>query len=156
LGVHILIVLGLFDLSVGSVATLSGVVAAKAIVSGAPISLGLSFGLLIGVSLGFLNWFLVVKCRISALIATLITLGIARAISLGVPQGQSIAGLPQSLAALALGTPGSSLAPAIVLAVGLICAAEFLTRYHVLFRRLYQVGSNAAAAASSGINVDAI
>jgi ribose transport system permease protein len=156
LGVHILIVLGLFDLSVGSVAALSGVVAAKAIASGTSLPLGLSLGLLIGVSLGALNWFLVVKCRISALIATLITLGIARAISLGITQGQSIGGLPQRLAALALGLPGSSIPPAIVLGIGLICLVELLTHWHVLFRRLYHVGSNPAAAASSGISVDAI
>jgi len=155
LGVHVLIVLGLFDLSVGAIAAVCGVLAAKAMMAGMPIAISMGIGILFGGVFGLLNWLLVVVFRISALIATLISLGIARAISLGITQGLSIGGLPDSFGNIALGSPGS-LSPAIVLGICLVLAVEFLTQRHVLFRRLYHVGSNSAAAASSGINVKAM
>jgi ribose transport system permease protein len=156
LGVHVLIVLGLFDLSVGAVAAMSGVVAAKAMTAGFGIPTALTFGIVIGLMFGLINWLFVVKFQISALIATLITLGIARAVSLGITQGQSIGGLPDAYGTLALGSSESSLPPAIVFGVVLVCAVELLTSRHVLFRRFYQVGSNPAAATGSGIKVNAI
>lgn len=156
LGVHILMVLGLFDLSVGAIAAMSGVAAAKVMAAGAPIPIALAFGIFIGLVFGLMNWLFVVKFRIAALIATLITLGIAKAVALGITQGQSIGGLPNQYGALALGSSGSFVSPAIVFGIGLVCVVEFLTPRHLLFRRFYQVGSNPAAAAGSGINVRAI
>lgn len=156
LGVHVLIVLGLFDLSVGAVAAVSGVVAAKLMTAGIAIPMGLALGISTGIIFGLLNWLFVVKLRISALIATFITLGVARAVSLGFTKGQSIGGLPDGFGTLALGSARWSIPPAIFWGIGLVCAVEFLTQRHVLFRRLYHVGSNPAAAVSSGINVNAI
>jgi len=156
LGVHVLIVLGLFDLSVGAVAAMSGVVAAKMMTAGFAIPVGLATGISAGVIFGVLNWLFVVKLRISALIATFITLGVARAVSLVFTKGQSIGGLPHGFGTLALGSARSSIPPAVYLGIGLVCVVEFLTHRHVLFRRLYHVGSNPAAAASSGISVSAI
>jgi ribose transport system permease protein len=156
LGVHILIVLGLFDLSVGAVAAVAGVVAAKVMLVSSSVATGLACGIVMGALFGFVNWIFVVKFRISALIGTLITLGIASAVSLGITEGKTIAGLPVELATLALGSPDSWLTPAILLALVLVSIFELLTRRHVIFRRFYHVGSNAAAAAGNGINVEAI
>jgi ribose transport system permease protein len=155
-GVHLLIVLGLFDLSVGAVAAASGVIAARAMHAGLAIPISLAIGTAIGLIFGLLNWLFVVKFQISALIATLISLGIARAVSLGITEGQSIGGLPSAFAEIALGSPGSSISPAIMIGIGLVCFVEFLTQRHILFRRFYHVGSNPAAAASSGISVSSV
>jgi len=154
LGVHVLIVLGLFDLSVGATAAMAGVIAANAMVHGLPIGIGVFLAIGAAVAFGALNWLLVVQLRISALIATFITLGVAEALSLAITEGQAIAGLPTSFGRIAVGSTLTS--PAIVLGVGSVCALEVLTQRHVLFRRLYQVGSNPAAARSGGINVKGV
>jgi ribose transport system permease protein len=156
LGVHLLMVLGLFDLSVGAVAAASGVITARLMTGGLSISTSILIGLITGLILGGLNWIFVVKFRISALIATLISLGIARAVCLGITEGQSIGGLPPGFASIALGPSGSSIAPAIPIGIGLVILVEFLMHRHIAFRRFYYVGSNPAAAASSGISVNAI
>jgi ribose transport system permease protein len=154
LGVHVLIVLGQFDLSVGATAAMAGVIAAKGMTHGFPIGISILLAVSAAVSFGALNWLLVVQLRISALIATFITLGVASAVSLAITEGVSISGLPTSFSRI---TAGSSLrSPAIIFGVGLVCVLEILTQRHVLFRRLYQVGSNTAAARSSGINVKAV
>lgn len=156
LGVHILVVLGLFDLSVGAVAAAAGVVAAKTMTSGVPIPISIMIGMAVGILFGVLNWVLVVRLGISALIATFITLSVGRAVSLGITEGLSIGGLPEGFGALAHGTPGTPGSPAIAIGIGLVVMLEVLTQGHVLFRRFYHVGSNAAASASSGINTERI
>ena len=156
LGVHLLIVLGLFDLSVGAVAAASGVIAARLMNIGFSIPVSLLIGIATGFIFGVLNWLFVVKFRISALIATLISLSIARAVCLGITEGQSIGGLPAAFANIALGGPGSRMSPAISIGIGLLIILEFLTQRHVVFRRFYHVGSKTAAAASSGISVSAV
>jgi ribose transport system permease protein len=156
LGMHVLILLGLFDLSIGAVAAAAGVIAAKAMGSGISISMSLLLGVAVGVGFGVLSWIFVVWFRISALIATFITLGVARAVSLGITEGQSIGGLPDRFGALALGSINTPMSPAIYFGLILVASFEFLARRQILFRRLYQVGSNPAAAASSGINVNGV
>ena len=154
-GVHLLMVLGLFDLSVGAIAAVSGVVIAKALSNGVSIPLSVLLALLTGLAFGLLNWSLVSRARIPALIGTLITMGAARATALGITQGQVIGNLPSSFGSFALGSEGS-LSPAVASGLLLVIAAEILTQRHRLFRRLYHVGSSRSAAASSGINVSAL
>ena len=69
LGMTFVIMVGGIDLSVGAVMALGGVV--MAIVAQVDPFLGLALGLLVGISCGFLNGFMVSKMKISAWIATL-------------------------------------------------------------------------------------
>lgn len=152
LGVHLLMVLGLFDLSVGAVAATCGIVVAKALTSGLPIPISIIVGLVPGILFGLANWALVTKLGIPALIGTLITMGAARAVSLALSEGQVIGGLPNKFGELVLGND-NLISPAIILGLILVVLIEFLSRRHVIFKRLYHVGSNRTASSHSGINV---
>jgi ribose transport system permease protein len=154
-GVHILIVLGLIDLSIGAVAAMCGVIAATAMTAGITVPLSLLLSVLFGLGFGVLNWVIVVRMNVPALIGTLITMGIARAVSLGITEGISIGSLPASFGRMALGSNQWSSFP-IAFGALLILVVEALTKRHVLFRRFYQIGSNTGAATGAGINVTAV
>ena len=70
----IVMVMNDFDLSVGSMASLSGIVAAMIFTAGYPVWVGLSAALLVGVLGGLLNGFLVSVVGILPFVATLGTL----------------------------------------------------------------------------------
>lgn len=152
LGVQMLIVLGLFDLSVGAVAAASGVVAAKAMSLGLSPAASVVLGIGTGLLFGGLNWALVSMAKISALIGTLITMGVARATAVGLTKGQTLAGLPAEFAGLVQGSLGGI---SFVVGFGLtsVLVLELLTRRHVLFRRLYHAGSNRTAASENGLSI---
>src|SRR3954469_8228509 len=72
IGQTILLVAGEFDLSVGSVAGLSAVVAAKLMTAAAlPVSVGILGGICVGALVGLLNGLIVVRLGIPAFIQTL-------------------------------------------------------------------------------------
>jgi ribose transport system permease protein len=121
---------------------------------GLPIGISIFLAISAAAAFGALNWLLVVQLRVSALIATFITLGVAKALGLAITEGLTVGGLPNTFGRIAVGSTLTS--PAIILGIGSVCVLELLTQRHVLFRRLYQVGSNPAAARSSGINVKGI
>jgi ribose/xylose/arabinose/galactoside ABC-type transport system permease subunit len=152
LAAHLLIVLGLIDLSVGSVAAASGIVTVKAVASGLPLLIALGLGILTGLSFGLLNWLLVGKLGVSALIGTLITMGTARAAAVGVTEGKTLVGLPDEFGELA---QGSWVGIPYIAAAGmlLVVVVECLSQRHVVFRRFYQTGSNRIASAACGIDV---
>jgi ribose transport system permease protein len=152
MGVHLLILLGMFDLSVGAVAAAAGVVMAKAVSVGFSLPAAVALGLCVGLLFGFLNWLVVSKLNISALIGTLITMGAARAVSVGTTEGVTLTGLPPTFAHLAQGLT-AGIRNAVLIGAALVVMVEFLSHKHIVFRRFYQIGSNRTAAVQSGINV---
>jgi ribose transport system permease protein len=152
LGVHLLIVMGQFDLSVGAVASASAVITEKAVSASIGLPGGILAGVLTGLVFGLLNWLVVNKLQIPALIGTMITMGVARACSVGLTRGVTVAGLPDAFGQLAqrsfIGVPR-----AIVLGLFLVGTLELLSERHLLFRRFYQIGSNRRAAAANGANI---
>jgi ribose transport system permease protein len=152
LGVYLLVVLGQFDLSVGSVAALAGVIAALSIKAGCPIGLCVVLAFFAGAIFGTINWLLVSKMRIPALVGTLITMAAARAAALGLSEGQVVGGVSNNLAGLTLGIAGS-VSPAIWLGLALVAALAFLSKQHVIIRHMHLAGSNRDAVMSTGINV---
>jgi ribose transport system permease protein len=151
-GMMLLMIAGMFDLSIGSTLAFSGVVAG-ALVSwwGLPPELGLLGGIVAGAALGALNGFIVTRIRINALIATLATMAIYRGITqllsgTGItPISDDFATYGQSVF-LGLQTPFWVML-LIVIAGGWAVAR---TRF---FRQYYFIGGNARAAQLSGIRV---
>ncbi len=141
------------DLSVGSVAALAGVVGSYAMVSGMPMPLGILIGCAVGAASGAINGLLVSKGRIPPFIATLGMMMAARGLALLVSGGNSIYGLPESLAWISE-TKHWSIPVAIVatLCVGFALMLTF-TRFG---RSIYAVGGNRQAARLSGIPVDGV
>jgi ribose/xylose/arabinose/galactoside ABC-type transport system permease subunit len=78
----LLMVSGYIDLSVGSAMSLSAVFYALLAINGVPFLPAVALALLLGVGLGLINGFLVVKLEITPVIATLITLSLYKGVAL--------------------------------------------------------------------------
>lgn len=152
-GMTILLVSGLFDLSVGSMFSMIGVLTSYFIKNaGMPIPLAIAAGLGIAILGGALNGFIVARVKVNALIATLGTMQIFRGVAVLVG-GPGIAYLPESFARLGqaefLGLPSPVWLMLVI--VGLF---ELLTSRSRFFRQYYYIGANPKAAFLSGIQVE--
>lgn len=153
IGMMLMMVGGAFDLSVGAMASMTGVITGWLMkVAGAPVLVSVLGGLGIAALGGFLNGFIVAKVRVNALITTLGTMGIFKGIALLVG-GPGITFLPLSFTKL-----GQSVALGLQAPVWLLLALGLLAHYGLahtrFFRQYYYIGSNAKAARLSGINVE--
>lgn len=147
----VVMVVGDFDLSVGSLASLVGVVTAQLLVGGMHPLLAIGLGLLIGTAAGAINGFLVAYLGLSAFISTLATMTSFTGLALLLSNGTTVFGLPDSFIWLGQGRVGPIPVP-VVIAVILILVVWFLLSKTVLGRSWYAVGGNAEAARLSGVN----
>ncbi|AZO57073.1 MULTISPECIES: ABC transporter permease [unclassified Mesorhizobium] len=156
IGQTVLLVAGEFDLSVGSVAGLSAVVAAKLMTAAAlPVTVGILCGIGVGALIGLLNGLIVVRLGIPAFIQTLGMLFIGQGLIQVVTGGYPVYPLPEAINTiggtdLAFGL-GWSFAFFIIAAV----AADFVLRRTVLGRNIYATGGNKEVAHLVGINTNA-
>jgi ribose transport system permease protein len=161
-GMMLLMIAGVFDLSVGAMASMTGVLAGWLMVrQGWPVPLAVAAALLAAGVGGFVNGVLVAKARVNALITTLGTLGIFQGITILVG-GPGVTDLPAGFTALGqteidLPLPrGDRLhvqTPVFGLLV-LALVAHLLLQHTGRFRQFYYVGSNPKAARLSGIRVE--
>lgn len=159
-GASFVIFSGGLDLSAGSNAALSGVVAAMAarlldFPGGAPLSW--TIGVLVGGLFGLINGLIVTRLHISPIITTLGTLTIGRGMALLLTGGVSLFGVPESFQGLGRGfvIPGILPIPVILMALLVIVAWVALQR-SAFGVYVYSVGGNEEAARLSGIPVDRV
>lgn len=154
-GMMILMIGGVFDLSIGAVLAFAGIIAGMlAKDMGAPPEIAVLAGVLTGVVCGLLNGVIVTRFRINALITTLAMAGIIRGITQLVASA-GVANLPDSFKPFGQTVIAGLQSPfwVMVVVVGLAWFALRKTRY---FRQFYFVGGNPRAAALSGINVNRV
>lgn len=152
IGMMIMLIGGSFDLSVGSMASMIGVVTAALMkVWNWPVPFAVAGGLLIAALGGFLNGFIVAKVKVNALITTLGTMGIFQGIALLIG-GPGITYLPESFSQFGQADFLGLQSPVWVLII-LALLAHYAMSYTRVFRQFYYIGSNAKAANLSGINV---
>jgi ribose transport system permease protein len=150
--------MGDFDLSVGAMASLAGVVAAVLFVAGWPVGMAIAAALAVGVAGGLLNGFLVSVLGILPFVATLGTMTVFGGFAFLVSDGRTIFGrdIPASFSGFArsgiemgdLRIPALTLVALAVLA--LVWAVLEQTPYG---RRLYAIGGNIEAARLAGTRV---
>ncbi|MCK5862063.1 MAG: ABC transporter permease [Candidatus Hydrogenedentes bacterium] len=141
------------DLSVGSVAALSGVVGCIAMVSGVPVVLAILIGTGVGLLCGLTNGLLVSKGRIPPFIVTLGMMMVARGLTLIFSGATSIFGMPASFSWLG-GAHAWWLPAGLMFGIAAVFAVVLnFTRFG---RSLYAVGGNGEAARLSGISVDRV
>ena len=147
-GMTLLFVVGNFDLSIGAVMGLSGIVAAIAMNAGLGVVTACALAMGCGLLVGALNGLLVAVLGINPLIATLAMLAIVRGVIEWLVRGLGVAGftsMPADFVALGNAKLGGLYA---VVWVGLllVVAADWgLARWPRL-RQLYLIGCNAASA----------
>ncbi len=150
----ILIVSGEFDLSVGAIYAVTGVVTALAYKTGGwPIGLAAIAGMVVALGLGWLNGLLVTKARMTSFIATLATMMVFRGLAMVLTQGQPISGFPSLAFLEVLGHAklfGSLPVPVVWLAVAglLLYVLLHRTAYGL---RVFATGDNRRAAELAGI-----
>ncbi len=153
IGMMGLMIAGVFDLSVGSMMSLAGVVAGWLMVKlGLPVPAAVAAALATAALGGLANGLLVATAGVNALITTLATLGIFQglAILLG---GPGIVDLPESFCWLGQ-KEFLRLQLPVWFMLGLALVAHYGLRHTRYLRQLYYLGSNPQAARLSGIDVE--
>ena len=152
-GQTILLISGEFDLSVGSVAGLSAVVAGTLMTAVAlPVPLAILGGLGVGAALGLLNGLIVVRLGIPAFIQTLGMLFIGQGLIQVVTGGYPVYPLPPQVSEFGMTSIGFGLGWSFAFFVGLALVADLVLRRTVLGRNLYATGGNKEVARLVGIN----
>ena len=152
-GMMVLMISGMFDLSIGGILAFSGIMAGLAAKNlGFPPVPAFLVGCVWGLLLGVINGTLVTRFKINALIATLATLSIYRG-GLQLVSGAGVTNIGNNFTVfgqtklLGIYSPFWFMAAIVVLFAFLVGR----TRY---FRQAYYIGGNPRAAKLSGINVD--
>ncbi|WP_019588697.1 ABC transporter permease [Deinococcus apachensis] len=146
-------VVGEFDLSVGALASLGGVVAAQLAVGGFPVAACFALAALAGLFTGWVNGWLITRFGLLSFITTLAMGTILGGLVFWMTGGSTVfENIPEGFSALGraalLGVPALSL---VMLAVAVL--AWFVLTHTPFGRRLYAVGGNEAAARVAGISV---
>ena len=149
-GMMLLMIGGAFDLSIGGILALSGVVSGQLIAtSGWPVVPGVIAGLAVGALAGLFNGLIVTQVRINALIATLATVGIFRGVTQLIT-GTGVAPISDSFATIGQSTFLGLQMPFWIMLV-VVLAGGWLVSQTRFFRQFYYVGGNRRAATLSGI-----
>jgi ribose/xylose/arabinose/galactoside ABC-type transport system permease subunit len=164
-GVTFLLVSGNFDLSVGGIVALSGVLVvwfSQSADGSNPLSTGLGLPYWLAVvgavagalAVGGLNALFVIRFRIPSIIVTLGTMMLARGIAQIITQGaQRNTNLPEEFGTLGnMFMLDTSVRLPVVLMAVLLVVAVFVERKTVFGRLTYWIGANATAAKLSGVD----
>jgi ribose transport system permease protein len=149
------IVMAGIDLSVGSVAGLTGIAFAMMLSSGTPVIVAVVAALLLGLVIGLVNGFAADRLGIPPFIVTLAGLQVYRGLALLLSGGMTVAGIPESVTAVANASVfGMPMLFIIMIVIGF--GSHIMLRYTRLGRYMYAIGSNIEAARRVGINVTAV
>jgi ribose transport system permease protein len=156
IGQTLVVLMGLIDLSVGAVLTLSLVLGAGiARGSNAALPIAILVCLAIGATIGAVNGLLVTRLRLPALISTLATATMINGASWVYTNGAPNGSMPRILQFAANGKIG--IVPVADLIVGVVFVAIIVLLTRTVFgRRLYATGANPRAAQLTGIRVERI
>jgi ribose transport system permease protein len=154
-GLTICIIAGDWDLSVGRVAGLSGIVAVSLITRGGmPTIVGIISGLATGIVIGCINGLLITRVGIPSLIVTLGMMTVTYGISLTWTQGLAIyETLPENFTYWGSGYIGFIPTP-IYIMVLIVFLTYILLNKTKTGRYIYAIGGNKTVASLSGINVE--
>lgn len=140
------------DLSVGSIAALSGVVMANRLQAGWPLGAAILAGLLTGALCGGFSGLLITRGKLPPFIATLGMMSVARGAALLFTDGRPISGFDESLRWLSTGRILGIPVP-VLLTILLYVAAIVLLNRTRFGRYVYAIGGNEEAARLSGVAV---
>jgi ribose transport system permease protein len=151
-GMTIILIVGGFDLSVGSVMCLAMVIGGKLFLLGVDPWLASLIGIAICALIGFIMGIIVTKVGLNFFITTLAFMGIARGLCFVITQGTplSLFALPKAFKFVGQGSIYGI--PFTIFLFGIIVViSDYLMRNSTLMRKVYYTGSNQKAAVFSGI-----
>lgn len=147
----LLVISGAVDLSVGSVASMAGILGAKVMVSSGSTTLGIGVGLVFGCGAGALNGILVSYLNLNAIVVTIGALAVWAGMAEYITGGETVAGLPNSFTHLGEIVYGVPIGVYVLAAAGVVC--WFILNRLPYGRHLYAVGGNERATFLMGVPV---
>lgn len=152
-GMMLLMISGMFDLSIGAILAFSGIMAGLAAkYLGLPPIPAFLVGCIWGAMLGAVNGLLITRFRINALIATLATASIYRG-GLQLVSGAGVTNIGNNFTVFGQTKILGIYSPFWFMAV-IVLIFAFLVARTRFFRQAYYIGGNPRAAKLSGISVD--
>lgn len=153
-GMTFLLILGMIDLSAGSVMALAGCMACLVVRNTGSVFLAIATGIFVGGVSGMINGLVVTKFRIPAFIMTLAMQTSARGAVLMITKGTPVSGMGDHFKKLGQGSVfGAIPIPIIIMVVMLVVCWLLLNRTR-FGRYVFAVGGNEQAARASGVNVN--
>lgn len=154
LGATMVMCVNEFDLSIGGMASLGGVLAASLAVRGLSMPLCFLLPLLAACAIGLLNGWIVARFRVLSFITTLGMSTVLSGLIYRLSGGATIfEGIPESFSLP--GTARVGRVPLLsLLMLGFLLAFQFLTRHTTLGRKLYAIGGGQETARVAGIRVE--
>lgn len=153
LGATLAMSVGEFDLSVGALASLGGVVAAKLAVAGMPMILCFTIPIALCFIIGWISGWLITKFKILSFITTLGVSTIIGGFTFWITGGATVfENIPKKFSVLG----SKSIIGLPLLSIIMICVALifwFIMRHTSFGRKLYAIGGNEEASKISGIPV---
>jgi len=150
LGLTLVLLTGEIDISFGAVVALCGAISVGFQIHNT--FLGILISLLVGMFIGFINGFLVTKCKINSFIVTFGMMTIIRGVVLMYTGGRPISGVDARYTYIAESTFLKIPTPFWIFFILLIVAYFFLSQTN-FGRSMYAIGGNSEVAKLSGINV---
>jgi ribose/xylose/arabinose/galactoside ABC-type transport system permease subunit len=156
IGVAMALMAGEIDISVGSVFGLTSVITALVLKDGYPLIAAVLAGLLAGLACGLVNGLVAQLIKVPVVVVTLATLGIYRALALGLANGSPVGGLPENGFFFDWFGQGAVWQVSHITILFLIVAlvAEIALRWTSSGFRLLAIGSNPEAAHLVGYHVE--
>ncbi len=154
-GMMNLMISGGFDLSVGSVVGLIGVIVGLLINSGVPVFLAVMISLAIGALIGLFNGLMVAKVGINPFIVTLAGLSLFRSLTYIVTSGQQVTQIGKVFNSIGQSRFLGIQSP-IWYAIIFVILGDVMLRKSRYFRQNYYIGGNEEAARLTGISVNKV
>lgn len=153
LGATLVMSVGEFDLSVGAMASLGGVFAAKLAVAGYPIIIAIMLPMLAALAIGYINGWIVTKFKVLSFITTLAMGTIIGGINFRITEGATVfENIPESF--LFLGQTELGDLPLLSIIMLLMTVLFWYIMSHTAFgRKLYAIGGNESASRVAGVKV---
>ncbi|MGO1770445.1 MAG: ABC transporter permease [Microbacterium sp.] len=148
----VVMVVGDFDLSVGTTATLAGATAGALMIGGAPIPLAIVIAIGVGALIGLVNGVLVAYFSISPFITTLAMMTTCMGLTLIVTDGTTLYGWPEVFGIIGQARINGIPFP-VVYAIVIALLMWLILRFTTIGRKWYAIGGNAEVARLSGVPV---
>jgi ribose transport system permease protein len=150
-----LLIGGMFDLSVDGVVNMTGVITGALLVSGIGIWFSVTAGIAAALAVGFVNGIAVTKLKMNPLMTTLGTWWVSQGLAFGITQGISSHSFPQGFIEIGYAAPLGITMPIwyagvlVALAIWVLGRTKF--GYHI-----YATGGNREGARLHGVKVDRV
>jgi len=152
-GMTLVIITGGIDLSVGSVAALTGMVVGVLVMNLHLWSLlALMLGLMVGVAAGVINGFLLTRFRLQPMVVTLGMMTIARGLTLISTSGRPVFVTDSTIIAIGNGT-FLGLPVQVCIAIAVAVVASLALNFTFFGRYVFSIGGNEEATRLSGVPV---